>query len=123
MTLTVKPDEGYVLTGIEVKDAYENVLKVEGGLWYSNNTATFIMPITDVTVTPTFTNKLDTFHLDMPNFGGMTAFIPSGVSSIKLYDDGGKDGFYTQFSTTTTLQLFAPKDNLLKVQGSMQTWD
>ena len=121
VTLTVTPTTGYALTGIEIKDAYQNDVKVVGGQWYSGKTHSFIMPVSDVTVTPTFTNKLDTFYLNMPNLSAMTAIIPPGVDSIKVYDNGGKDGFYV-LSSADTLRLFAQENYLLKVKGSMQTW-
>ncbi len=121
VTLTVTPTTGYALTGIEIKDAYQNDVKVVGGQWYSGKTHSFIMPVSDVTVTPTFTNKLDTFYLNMPNLSAMTAIIPPGVDSIKVYDNGGKDGYYV-LSSADTLRLFAQENYLLKVKGSMQTW-
>lgn len=50
ITLTVSPKTGYTLSSLTVKDASNNTVSVSG----SGNTRTFIMPSSNVTVTPTF---------------------------------------------------------------------
>ena len=91
VTLTATSDNNYILSGISVKDALNNTIEVSGGTWY-NNTATFTMPITPVTVTPTFSNTLTGLSINMPKTGSQTVTIPNGVTSFKVYDDGGEGG-------------------------------
>ena len=117
VTLTATPESGYLFSGISVKDASNNVIAAEGG-WYSNNQATFSMPGSEVTVTPTFTNNLTNLSVNMPKTGEKDVIIPSYVQSFKVYDDGGKDGNYSQ-NCTGTLVLTAPEDYVLQLSGSV----
>ena len=93
--LDINPETtGYMLQSISATTASGNV-EVDGGVWYSLNTdqASFTMPAADVTVTPTFVaiNDLSVnmpADISNPNNAMMVA-IPDGVTSFKVYDDGG----------------------------------
>lgn len=50
ITVTAQPDEGYYLSSIEVVDSTNAPIRINGGSWYSDNTATFKMPGGPVTV-------------------------------------------------------------------------
>lgn len=52
VTLTASPDEGYSLVSLSVTDAGGNAVVTDWEIY--RNTATFRMPASDVTVTPTF---------------------------------------------------------------------
>ena len=95
VTLTAAPDDGYVLEGVEVKDAEGNVVAVTDGKWYSKNKASFRMPSGTALVTPKFTNELTNLYVMIPNgFTTLDVAIPASVKSFKVYDDGGKNGDY-----------------------------
>jgi len=123
VTLTATPSDGYLLSGISVVDGLSNAVAVDWNIW--TNTATFIMPTSVVTVTPTFTNDLTSLYINMPATGTKTATIPAGVQSFKVYDDGGASGNYSG-SCRSTLTLTAPAGYVLKLSGNIRTqikWD
>jgi len=125
VTLTVTPSEGYVLLGLSVKDGSAGDVAVTDILWYTGtNTATFTMPASAVTVTPTFTNDLNSLSVNMPTTGTKTVTIPEVVQSFKVYDDGGAGGNYSD-GCDGTLILTAPEGYLLELAGSITTdyWD
>lgn len=118
VTLTVTPKNGYVLTDLTVVDAANHAVTVNRGLW--DNTATFIMPASAVTVTPTFANPED-LYINMPESGtSMTINIPVHVQSFKVYDDGGKDYSYSD-NYNGTLTLTAPDGYLIQLSGNIRT--
>jgi len=117
--LTASPAEGYVLSGIEVRGADGNAVKVEGGKWYSNNTASFKMPLDGVTVTPVFAEAKD-LYINMPTNGdNPTVYVPAGVLSFKVYDDGGKDGPYSK-NKSGEIYLSVPDDYMILITGSLE---
>lgn len=117
VTLTATPADGYALISISVKDADNHDIAVA---WDGHffNTATFTMPASDVTVTPTFTNDLTSLYINMPTTDMKTATIPEGVTSFKLYDDGGKDGRQTP-NSNGTLVLTAPTGYVFQLSGDI----
>ena len=120
--LTATPTAGYVLAGINVVDADGNPVQVTGGLWYSNNEASFVMPVTDVTVTPVFTNDLSNLSVNIPAYGTLEGTIPSGVTTFRVYDDGGRDGNYSDYASGS-LHLAVPEGKLLQLSGSVAASD
>ena len=122
MTATI--NSGYLLNGINVEDDSHNAVAVNGGEWYGNNTASFSMPGSNVTVTPVFTNTLTATNLsvNIPRKNNMSITIPSCVQSFKVYDHGGADGNYTNFCDGT-LTLTAPDGYKLQLTGTMSTAD
>ena len=60
VTLTITPYYGYLLGSLEVKDESNNSVAVE----ISDNTATFTMPASDVSVTPTWS---ELYNVTVPN--------------------------------------------------------
>ena len=117
VTVTANPDEGYLLSELSVADANGNKVNVTGG-WFTNNQATFIMPATAVSVTPTFTNSRNGLSINMPTTGTLTATIPASVQSFKVYDDGGPDGLYTK-AVNGTLILVGPEGYHLNLTGTI----
>ena len=122
VTLTATPSDGNMLSSISVKDGSNMAVNVAwDGPFY--NTATFNMPGSNVTVTPTFTNTLTAdggLYINMPKTGTKTATIPAGVQSFKLYDNGGKSGNYSN-GCDGTLVLTAPTGYVLQLSGSIKT--
>ena len=116
VTLTVNPESGYLLSSISVKDAGDNIVPVN---WVSSNTATFTMPALAVTVTPTFTS-LGNLYINMPTTSTREIIIPSGVTSFKVYDDGGKDGNHS-VNCSGTLVLTAPTGYILQLSGNIMS--
>ena len=120
ITLTVTPNPGYMLNGLTIQrtvgsDVYD--VQFAGGLWYSGNPneATFKMPLGNVTVTPVFA-KTTELTANMVK-GSQEIHIPNGVSSFKLYDDGGPGGDYSKSFTGTT-EITAPCGYILRVSGT-----
>ena len=122
VTLTATPPSGYMVSDIYVKDENNIPVAVSGG-WYSNNQATFIMPGSAVTVTPTFTSAktaANGLYINMPKTGIKTATIPAGVQSFKVYDDGGDERNYSS-NCDGTLVLTAPTGYEVQLSGSITT--
>ena len=117
VTVTATPQNGYLLNGLSVKDANNNDVAVNWNVL--TNTATFTMPLTAVTVTPTFTKKTS-LYINMPKTGTNTAIIPVGIESFKVYDDGGPDAYYSD-DCSGTLVLTAPTGYVLQLSGNIAT--
>ena len=75
VTLTVKPDAGYRLDTLIVKDANGSTVSTSG----SGNTKTFTMPEKDVTVTATFVAINYTVSVSSFEHGTVTADKTSGI--------------------------------------------
>ena len=122
ITLTATPASGYILSDLSVTNADGYAMDVAWDVW--SNTATFTMIGSDVTVTPTFTDKLtadDGLSFNMPLNSTKTIGIPASVQSFKVYDDGGKDNPYYSGRNTATLVLTAPEGRVLQLSGSIMT--
>ena len=124
VTLTATPAEGYLFDGVSVEDADGNVVALSKDIhWYSGvseNVVTFSMPTNAVTVTPKF-SSIDDLYVNMPTRGGIDVNIPENVTSFKIYDDGGKDGNY---SNKAACELYVKYDKNsgnagLKLSGSV----
>ena len=114
-------DENYLVSEINALDASGNPVSVAGG-WYTNNTASFIMPYSDVTVTPTFTDDWSVaggLYVKMPESGTLNVTVPEGVKSFKVYDDGGYTGHYSQ-SADGYLVLTVPEGHMMTVTGNIK---
>ena len=130
VTLTATPAEGYVLTGISVTDDSNNEpVAVTWDIW--SNTATFAMPASTVTVTPTFSNNQEDFSsINLPVTGTKRAVFPTGVQSIKVYDDGGPaptnggvvGQSYYSFNCDGSLVLTAPEGYGIRLSGTILTY-
>lgn len=120
VTLTATPETGYLLWNMEVTSASEFPVKMDGGKWYSNNSATVSMPYADIEVSPEFVSKTtaeDGLFINMPKEGTLQATIPNGVTSFKVFGDEGEDN-YTSRDANGNLVLKAPENHVLLVTGS-----
>jgi hypothetical protein len=119
ITLNAIPANGYVFQGIEIKDENQNTVEMSALV---GNMTMFFMPISDVTVTPVFARTavaatgLD--FINMPCRDTKTVELPSDLTSLKVYDDGGKDGNYST-NCDGFLTLSAPEGYSLQMEGSM----
>lgn len=120
VTLTVAPDKGYVLTDLSVVDGSSNPVTVTRDFWA--NTATFTMPASAVTVTPTLTNNLNDIYINMPKTGETTVNLPSNVQSFKVYDNGGSNNWFSS-NCNGYLVLTAPEGYVLQISGRVETLD
>ena len=116
--LTATPEEGYVLSGISVKDGSQNDVAFNWSLF--SNTVTFSMPASAVTVTPTFTDELADLYINLPANGSIAADVPIDVHSLKVYDDGGMNGNFTK-GCDGYLTLTAPEGCNIQVTGTVTT--
>ncbi len=141
VTLTATPDEGYLLTGIDVTDAHgDRRIPKEALSWcLKDNVTTFIMPVADVTVTPHFTKTLTAeggLYINMPTTGTLDVEIPAGVQSFKVYDNGGEGGTNVEadmkkgpnyaLDSDGYLKLTAPEGYVLQLSGQItleEDWD
>ena len=124
VTLTATPQSTYMFTGISVKDgSNKNVGVTWDGPFY--NTATFTMPYSVATVTPTFTNNLTAaggLYINMPKTDSKSLTIPSNVKSFKVYDDGGSGGNYSN-NCDGTLVLTAPTGYRMQLSGYVDIYN
>ncbi len=123
VTVTATPSSGYLLKGLEIKGDDGKSLDLAVNAEWTK--ASFKMPDQNVSVTPVFTKELtaENLYINMPITKGTGAHksrIQSGVSSFKLYDDGGKDGNYTADSYGWW-ELSVPKGNRIRVTGTVFT--
>lgn len=116
VTLTATPADGYILNDVSVTDAIGNTIDLNWNTW--TNSATFTMPAYAVSITPTFSNMTSLF-VNMPKNGTKTATIPSGVTSFKVYDDGGSEKNYSDWCDGT-LVLTAPEGKVLQLSGNIR---
>lgn len=126
ITLTVTPDEGYMLNELRVVKADGEAVNVTDCNWYTDwsetisKTVTFKMPTQNVTVAAVFTNKLNSdeggLYVNMPHSGTKNMVIPDNITSFKLYDDGGKDGDFQPLSDGT-LAITAPSGKVMQFSG------
>ena len=122
VTLTANANNNYLLSDIKVTDSNDNNIKVNGN-WYLGNSSnmTFVMPDSDVNVTPTFTNNYTVeggLYINMPLTGTTNGVIPDGVKSFKIYDDGGKANNYNK-ECNSSLVLTAPEGYIIELTGSV----
>ena len=113
---------GNILSNLSVVDENGDPVSVNGGKWY-NTTATFIMPASNVYITPQYTpasEVADNLYVNMEEYGSTSALIPSGVKSFKIYDDGGAEGNYS--SGFSSLTIFAPSGKTIQLTGNIATY-
>lgn len=118
VTLTAQAASGYVLNSMTVLNGDEVVSVTNAN--FATTTATFQMPAAPVKVRATFTNATTGLFVNMPKKGTITGTIPSGVTSMKIYDDGGAEGNYSD-NCDGTLTLTAPEGYILKLSGIINT--
>ena len=125
VTLTVSPAKDYMLSNLEIKDENQNVVNVTIAASSFSNTASFVMPSANVTVTPSWTKIHSAeggLFVNMPVSGEQNITIPDGITSFKLYDDGGKDGTYS-YNADGYLTVTAPEGYVLQVSGTMKSYN
>ena len=119
ISLSINPDEGYLLDGIVVE--YGNGARVETDVkWYSNTTK-FVMPASDVSVTPTFREGFSGLYVNVPSSDTIAVTIPNGMTSLKIYDDGGSENNPESYANGA-VQLTAPEGSVLRVTGTVSTY-
>ena len=124
VTLTATPPDGCIVNSISITGNMDNWVGVTGGHWYDYydaNQATFTMPGSDVTVTPTFINPLteaNKISINMPHRGTNSIAIPSTIRSFKVYDDGGPNKNYS-INGEGILILTAPEGCVLQLTGNV----
>ena len=125
LTPTLATD--YMLDGISVLGANDVPVKVNGDRWYASDvTPTFKMPLSNVRVVPSYISKdnwtaTGGLSINVPATGTLSASIPAGVQSFKVYDDGGYstgDGG-SSYNSSGYLKLTAPEGCVFQVKGSV----
>ena len=119
VTVNATPASGYYLNGVTVGiDGSSNLTVPVTGGDFMGNTGYFTMPLNHVTVTPTFTTDATSLYINMPASGTLNRTIPRGITSFKVYDDGGAEGNYSK-NSNGTLTLTAPEGCVLLLTGTI----
>ena len=122
VSLTASPQSGYMLKDVEVKSASGNILKVNKNDFTNFS---FKMPIGDVTVTPSWTQNFSAsggIYVDMRATGKTSISLSENIKSFKIYDDGGRNGDYSN-NCDGTLSLTAPTGYVLELSGNIYSYD
>ena len=124
MTLDVITTDGYLVTEYTMDPDCNR--PISGGVWHENPTeAAFLMPAEDIEITPVITNILTAdggLYINMPKsnkYNYKIVEIPSGVTSFKVYDDGGMDNDHSMYCDGY-LVLNAPSGYRLKLSGTVR---
>ena len=129
VNVTVTPDEGYVLEDVNVFDADGAITVTKpsaDGHWgdavyYTAVSGySFKMRSSDATVTATFMPKTD-FFVNMPKTEQRNFTISDGTTSFKVYDNSGKNGYYT-LNDNGKLLLTAPEGYVMHVSGYVKLY-
>ena len=113
--------DGYVFNGITVTYGNGKSVGAEGS-WYTGNTATFIMPLGAVTVTPVF--EKGNYKVRFPK-DTRTVNVPQDVSAVSLYDwDNNmttllKSKVNLNYAITSKITLSAPEGHVIKLNGEI----
>jgi len=121
--LNVTTDAGYLCKDFTMTPDCNR--PITGGVWHENpSQASFVMPGYDIEITPNITDTLTAdggLYINMPQYNysydPKVVTIPAGVTSFKVYDDGGKDGNYSPHCDGY-LELHAPLGYFLKLSGN-----
>lgn len=126
ITVDVTCDDNHLFEGLWVKDNDGNEMALSQGLaWYNgNNTeATFTMPARNVTITYEFVEK-GSQYVKMPKLNTVDApmevTVPEGVTSFKIYDDGGADNNYSN-NCDGYMLLTAPDGKVWQLTGTVKS--
>lgn len=122
--LNVTTDAGYLCKDYTMTPDCNR--PITGGVWHESPTqATFVMPGYDIEVTPNITDTLTAdggLYINMPHYNYFYApkvvTIPAGVTSFKVYDDGGEGGDYSPYCDGY-MELHAPLGYFLKLSGNV----
>ena len=120
--VSAKNSKDSLLKNVQITDAKGNAVKVEK---VSLSKFRFIMPIGNVTVTPTWTDDLSAeggLYINMRTTGSWMASVSSEVKSFKVYDDGGKSGNYSN-NANGMLYLAAPEGYYFLLTGNVKTYN
>ena len=123
VTLTVNPDEGYLLEDVWIRDDDYNSLKVMGGMWYSGNEAKFVMPMSDVSVYVSFnTPEEGEFGIQIPQKDTLRLTLPEKMSWVYVFVEADEQGNYYD-NSDGVLELTASEGLILDVNGNNQAAD
>ena len=120
ITLTATPANEYYLSGVVIEGEDNQPVHVDGGKWYTNNTATFIMPNMNVTVTPVFVQGIPFVNMPTTRLNDITITLPEEVTTFKIYDDGGPDGNYSD-NVDGVIGMEVPIGYTLQISGSLNS--
>ena len=119
VTLTASPDNGYMLDYVEVIDAEGLKVDVINGTWYESGEMSFKMPGSAAEIKPVFVRVEDGPSINMLKNGTFALAIPEGINTIKVYDNGGETGKYSQ-NCDGYLLLTAPSGKMLRLSGTVK---
>ena len=126
ITVDVNCDDNHLFEGLSVKDPHGNEIALSQGMaWYDgNNTeATFTMPARNLTITYEFVEK-GSQYVNMPKLNTvqtpLEVTVPEGITSFKIYDDGGANDNYSNDCFGYML-LTAPEGKAWQLSGTVKS--
>ena len=116
VTLTASPNSGYFFNNVKIQDeystdSYTGNVDFTGG-WYTNNTISFTMPQTEVTVTPSF-DYAQYASVLFEKSGTENITIPSDMKSFNL------EVGYSYDAINSDILLTATEGKILLIQGEV----
>ncbi len=116
VTLTASPNSGYFFNNVKIQDeystdSYEGNVDYTGG-WYTNNTISFTMPQTEVTITPSF-DYIQYADVVVKKSGTESISIPDEIKSFEL------NVGYSEDAIESSILLTAPEGKILQIQGEV----
>lgn len=113
VTLTASPEEGYFFDWTTIQDEYGEYMEYTGS-WYTNNVISFVMPQTDITISPTFNDPTyRQFSLRLDPSGTENMVIPDGMKSFVV------SAGYTSESIDSYVSITAPEGKFLQMVGAV----
>ena len=122
VSVELQPSTGYYPVAVNVTSSDNSPVDVNM-LSSFDYTVTFTMPYGNVSVTPTFTDVLTAsggIFVNMPSSDSKTYSIPTGVSSLNLYDHGGAANYISEDHNAIVV-LNAPEGKIMKITGLVTT--
>ena len=123
VTLTINPDEGYLLDRVVVRDEDYRYLKVMGGWWYSGNEAKFVMPLSDVFIEVNIsTSEEGRFAIQIPRNDTLRVTLPEKMSWVWVFVETDEQENYYD-NSDGVLELTAPGGSFISAAGYNYTAD
>lgn len=126
VTITVKPNEGYLLENIRFKDLaeanYNLYVQPLDYSWYDGtNKLTFAMPASDIEIEPIFLTEAsnpELYKVTMPTEGTQNVTIPQGLQQFRIICGKGMNGFGD--NANGTICITASKGDSFLLRGDFQ---
>lgn len=125
VTLTLTPSGNNLVAGLSVTVEGGGTVETSELEWYTSgaHSVSFTMPAANVSVSAVFAENVTAASgafINLPTNDTKSVTIPASVTSFKIYDDGGKNGNYSN-GAYGSLVLTAPVGFKLQVTGTVNS--